>query len=77
MEALAVEGDDAGCLLAAMLQGVQPQRGDGGGIGVTENPEDAALLAEPVAIEIEGEILRLAHSFSSARRVIALVPCRH
>ena len=41
----AVEGDDAGGLLAAMLQGVQPEGGDGGGFRVAENAEHAALLA--------------------------------
>ena len=41
----AVEGDDAGGLLAAMLQGVQPERGDGGGFRVAEDAEHAAFLA--------------------------------
>jgi hypothetical protein len=40
-----VEGDDAGGLLAAMLQGVQPERGDGGGFGMAEDAEHAAFLA--------------------------------
>ncbi len=41
----AVEGDDARRLLAAVLQGVQPERGDGGGRGMAEDAEHAALLA--------------------------------
>ena len=45
MEALAVEGDDAGGFLAAMLQRVQAKRGDGGGVGMTEDAEYAAFLA--------------------------------
>src|SRR5262249_30264754 len=49
----AIESDDAGRLLPAMLQSMQPQRRDGGGLRVTENPEDPALLAEPVAVEVE------------------------
>src|SRR6516164_433890 len=49
----AVESDDASRLLAAMLQSMQPQRRDRGGLRMTENAEDAALLAEPVAVEIE------------------------
>ena len=53
MEPLAVEGDDAGRLLAAMLQGVQAERGDGGGVGMAENAEHAAFLAQPVAVQIE------------------------
>ena len=53
MEALAVEGDDAGGFLAAMLEGVQAERGDGGGVGMAENAEHAAFLAQPVGIRIE------------------------
>ncbi len=58
MEAAAVEGDDAGGFLAAMLEGVQPERRDGGGVGMAEDAEHAALFAQPVAIEVE----RRAHS---------------
>ena len=53
VEAGAVERDDAGGLLAAMLQGVQPERGDGGGVGVAEDAEHAAFLAQRVAFQIE------------------------
>jgi hypothetical protein len=45
MEALAVEADDAGGFLAAMLERVQAERGDGGGVGMAENAEHAAFLA--------------------------------
>ena len=45
VEAAAVEGDDAGGFLAAMLEGVQSERGDGGGLGVAEDAEHAAFLA--------------------------------
>ena len=48
----AVKGDDAGGLLAAMLQGVQAERGDGGGLGMAEDAEHAAFLAQRVAFEI-------------------------
>ena len=48
----AVEGDDAGGLLAAMLQGVQSERRDGGGFGVAEDAEHAAFLAQRVAFQI-------------------------
>jgi hypothetical protein len=41
----AVKGDDAGGLLAAVLQGVQPEGGDGGGRGMAEDAEHAALFA--------------------------------
>ena len=52
LETPAVERDDAGRFLAAMLQGVQAERGDRGGVGVTEDAEDAAFLTQPVAVEI-------------------------
>jgi hypothetical protein len=48
MEVAAVVGDDARGLLAAMLQGVQAERGKGGGILVAEHAEDAAFLAQRV-----------------------------
>ena len=51
VEALAVEGDDAGGLLAAVLQRVQAERGDGGGVGMAEDAEHAAFLAQPVGVE--------------------------
>ena len=53
MEALAVEGDDAGGFLTAMLERMQAERGDRGGVGMPEHAEHAALLAQPVAINIE------------------------
>jgi hypothetical protein len=52
MELLAVEGDDAGRLLAAMLEGVQPERRQGGCFRMAENAEDAALFVKRVAVEI-------------------------
>ena len=51
MEAVAVEADDAGRLLAAVLQGVQAERRDGGGVGVPVDAEYAAFFAQPVAVE--------------------------
>ena len=53
MEDVAVEGDDAGRLLAAMLEGVQAERGDRRGVRVAVDAEDAAFLAQGVAIEVE------------------------
>ena len=47
-----VEGDDARSLLAAVLKGVQPERGDGRGLGVAENAEHAAFLAQRVAFKV-------------------------
>jgi hypothetical protein len=48
MELLAIERDDAGSLLAAMLQGMQSENREGGGIRVIEDTEDAAFLPELV-----------------------------
>ena len=50
-ELLAVIGDDAGRLLAAMLQRVQPERRQRRRVGVAVHPEDAAFFVEVVQIE--------------------------
>ena len=60
METLAVEGDDAGGFLAAMLERVQAERGDGGGIGMAEDAEHAAFLAQGVAVIEDTFVGRLA-----------------
>jgi hypothetical protein len=52
VEAGAVEGNDAGGFLAAVLQGVQAERGDGGSLGMAVDAEHAALLAERVAFQV-------------------------
>ena len=52
MKARSVKGDDAGGLLAAMLKGVQAECGDGGGLGMAEDAEHAAFLAQRVAVEV-------------------------
>ncbi len=39
------KGDDAGGFLAAMLERVQAERGDGGGVGMAEDAEHAAFFA--------------------------------
>ena len=52
IEAIAVEGDDAGRLLATVLKGVKPERGDGCGIEMTEDTEDAAFLAQAISLGI-------------------------
>ena len=53
VETFAVEGDDAGGFLAAMLKRMQAERGDGGGVGMAEDAEHAAFLAQAVGIGIE------------------------
>jgi hypothetical protein len=45
VEALAVEGGDAAGFLAAMLQGMQTQGGDRGGVTHAIDAEDPALEA--------------------------------
>ena len=47
-ELLAVIGDDAGRFLAAVLQGVQPERGQRRRVGMTKHAEHAAFLVEMV-----------------------------
>ena len=51
MEVVAVEADDAGRFLAAMLEGMQPERGQRRRVGMVEDAEDAALLVQPVLFE--------------------------
>ena len=48
MEAGAVEGDDAGGFLTAVLQGVQAKRSDGGGLRMAEDAENAAFFPETI-----------------------------
>jgi hypothetical protein len=45
---LAVRGHDAGGLLSPVLEGVQSQVGEVGGIGMPVNPEHPAFFMEPV-----------------------------
>ena len=53
MKSVAVEGYDTGGFLAAMLESVQPERSDGGGVRVAENTENAAFLAKGVTVQIQ------------------------
>ena len=50
MEVAAVEADDAGRFLAAVLQGVEAERGYGGGIGHVPDAEHAAFVVELVVV---------------------------
>ncbi len=52
VKSASVEGNDARGLLAAMLQRVQSECGDRGGIGVAEDAEHAAFLAQRVAFKV-------------------------
>ena len=51
----AVEGDDAGRFLTAMLERMQAERGNGRGLGMAENTDYAAFLAQAIAIEIDAD----------------------
>ena len=53
VEMAAVEGDDAGGFLAAMLQGMQAERGVGGGIGSPVDAEQRTLLVKLVEVVVE------------------------
>ena len=59
VEPRAVEGDDAGRFLAAMLERVQAERVRAAASGMAEDAEDAAFLAQLVTVEIEVEVLPL------------------
>src|SRR5208282_6608128 len=50
VELLAVIGDDSRRLLSAMLQGMEPERGQRRRIGVAVNPEYAAFLVEMIVV---------------------------
>ncbi len=58
MKAFAVEGDDAAAFLAAMLEAVQAERGEHGGVFAGEHAEYAALLARLVDFMIFRRSLR-------------------
>ena len=53
LETASVESDDARRLLAAMLKGMQAERGDRRGVGMAEDAEHAAFFAQAVALKIE------------------------
>ena len=53
MEPGAVERHDAGRLLAAMLQCVQPERRDRGRVRMAEDAEHAALLVQAVLLQVD------------------------
>ena len=49
-----VVGNDAGALLAAVLQGVQTEVGQPGGVGVAPDPKDPALLVDALKLQRHG-----------------------
>src|SRR4030095_15455210 len=52
MEAVAVRGGDARGLLPAVLQRVEAEIGDVGGLGMVPHAEEPALVVELVAVEL-------------------------
>src|SRR6202035_3966721 len=77
VETLAVEGDDAGGFLAAVLQRVQAERRNRGRVRVAENAEYAALFAQPIRIKIEEGGFRHRLSSASMRYSFGLDQARH
>ena len=76
MEPLAVEGDDTGGLLAAVLQGMEAERRDRCGVRMAENAEYAALFAQPVGIGIEDvELVTVIGSPALAALLLASTNC--
>src|SRR4029450_4191553 len=51
MKMVAVETNDAGRLLAPMLERMQAERSQRRGVGMIEDAEDAALFMQPVLLE--------------------------
>ena len=68
VEAFAIEGDDAGCFLTSVLEGVQTERGDGGRVRVAENAKHPTFFTQAVGVGIE---LRISH------RPVVLWGCVH
>src|SRR3546814_2712159 len=69
VEVLPVEGDDAGRFLTPVLQGVQAERGQRGGILVAEHAEDPALVVELVVVARSLAIPRPLASEGGCRRI--------
>src|SRR5215468_6301125 len=59
MEPAAVIADDAGGLLAAVLERMQAERRDCRSVRMAVDAEHAAFLAKPVAVEVQIEIQML------------------
>src|SRR5208283_2900249 len=57
VEAHAVVGDDARRFLAAMLERMQPKGDDRRSVGMIEDAEHAAMLAQPVLGEVEAGLV--------------------
>jgi len=50
IELPAVEADDSGRLLSAVLEGVESERGMGRGVRMAEDAEDAALILQMIVV---------------------------
>src|SRR5438128_6462244 len=72
MELLAIIGNDPSGFLAAMLERVQAERDQRGGVGMAIDPEDAAFLAQMVVIMGMGREHRCSHRAMVGR----MLPCR-
>src|SRR5450631_575671 len=53
IESIAIKGNDTGCFLTAVLQGMKPQCGDRRRIAMAENAKYAAFLMQAVGLGIE------------------------
>jgi hypothetical protein len=62
MESLAIESDDASGLLPPVLERMEPERRDGGRIGMAEYTEDAALFAQPIVVKPGWTRARIKHT---------------
>ena len=65
-QAFAVARHDAGRLLPAVLEGVEPQVGQVGRLGMPEDPEKAALVVEAVVVDGNSALHGILDSSASA-----------
>src|SRR5262245_43425687 len=71
METLAVEGNNAGGFLTAVLERVQAKRGNRGCIRMTENAEYAAFLTQAVAFSFQVHVSHvLSHVLNHVLRLV-------
>jgi hypothetical protein len=70
----AVEADDTGRFLAAMLQRMQAERRQCCGFGMAEDAEDAALFVKRIAVEITTKVV-VAAVCETGNRSSAASPC--
>ena len=62
VEPVAIEADDAGRFLSPVLEGMQAESGQGRGIGMIEDAENAAFFMQLIAVEVQSSGLQGAYA---------------